>query len=172
MANRSPSLLALLGLLAVAGYQNRDKIGDALKGLQNNAGGSQQNGGLEAAGMGGLGGILGGLGDLFSGKPGSGNILTGGLQDLLDNFKDNGQAETADSWTTPGVPTRGLSPNEVEAALGRDTLAQLASTTGLSYDDLLQRLSTTIPEAVDKLTPDGRFPQNDEEARESFFRPL
>jgi len=172
MANRTPSLVALLGLLAVAGYQNRDKIGDALKGLQSNAGGAGEPGGAAAAGLGGLGGILGGLGDLFNGKPGSENILTGGLKDLLDNFKDNGQAETADSWTTPGVPTKGLSPNEVEAALGRDTLSQLASTTGLSYDELLQRLSTTIPDAVDKLTPDGRFPQNDEEARESFFRTI
>ena len=27
MANRMPSLAALLGLVAVAGYQNRDKIG-------------------------------------------------------------------------------------------------------------------------------------------------
>ena len=28
-----PSMLALLGLLAVAGFQNRDKIADALKGV-------------------------------------------------------------------------------------------------------------------------------------------
>ena len=33
MANRTPSLTALLGLLAIAGYQNRDKIAEMLKGV-------------------------------------------------------------------------------------------------------------------------------------------
>jgi uncharacterized protein YidB (DUF937 family) len=37
---RLPSLAALLGLVAVAGYQNRDKIGEFIKGLgANNPGG-------------------------------------------------------------------------------------------------------------------------------------
>ena len=34
MSNRMPSLAALLGLVAVAGYQNRDKIGDFIKNMQ------------------------------------------------------------------------------------------------------------------------------------------
>lgn len=33
MANRMPSLAALLGLVAIAGYQNRDKIGDFIRGV-------------------------------------------------------------------------------------------------------------------------------------------
>lgn len=165
MANRTPSLMALLGLLAVAGYQNRDKIADAIKGMQTTSGGApgQPQGG-------GLGGILGGLGDLINGKSNGGNVLTGGLNDLIDNFRGNGQAETADSWTTVGVPTKGLTPAEVESAIGKDTLTELATTTGLPYDELLQRLSSTIPHAVDKLTPDGRFPQTDDEARDSLFK--
>ena len=158
---RSPSLVALLGLLAVAGYQNRDKISEALKGIQGSNGGSAQ---------GGLGGVLGGLGDLIGGRSSGGNVLTGGLNDLLDSFRGNGQKDTADSWTTPGVPTKGLSANEVEAAIGKDTLTELAGTTGLSYDELLKRLSSNIPDAVDRLTPEGRFPRSDEEARDSLFR--
>ena len=35
MAKRMPSLVALLGLVAVAGYQNRDKISEFVKGLAN-----------------------------------------------------------------------------------------------------------------------------------------
>ncbi|KKB77130.1 hypothetical protein VW35_15495 [Devosia soli] len=158
---KSPSLVALLGLLAVAGFQHRDKIQDALKGLSNNSGGAGQSGGL--------GGMLGGLGDLINGKPGSGNVLTGGLNDLLDSFRGNGQKETADSWTTVGVPTKGLTPQEVESAIGRDTLTELSQSTGLSYDELVKRLSTNIPDAVDRLTPEGRFPATDDEARRSLF---
>lgn len=158
---RSPSLVALLGLLAVAGYQNRDKISEALKGVQGSTGGS--------AG-GGLGGMLGGLGDLLNSKSGGGNVLTGGLNDLLDSFRGTGQKETADSWTTVGVPTKGLNPQEVEAAIGKDTLTELASSTGLSYEELVKRLSTNIPDAVDRLTLEGKFPSTDEEARDSLFR--
>ena len=33
MSKRLPSLAALLGLVAVAGYQNREKIGEFVKGL-------------------------------------------------------------------------------------------------------------------------------------------
>ncbi|MBN9335330.1 YidB family protein [Devosia sp.] len=166
MANRTPSLMALLGLLAVAGYQHRDKIADALKGMQTNSGAS----GVGGAQAGGLGGILGGLGDLIGGKSNGGNVLTGGLNDLLDNFRGSGQAETASSWTTVGVPTKGLSAQEVESAIGKDTLTELAATTRIPYDELLTRLSTSIPQAVDKLTPDGKFPQSDAEARESLFK--
>ena len=47
-------MLALLGLLAVAGYQNRDKISEALGGLQNRDPNSPEP-------QGGLGGIFNGL---------------------------------------------------------------------------------------------------------------
>ena len=51
MSSGFPSMTALLGLLAVAGYQNRDKIGEWLNGHASN---SPPNG----TGQGGLGGVL------------------------------------------------------------------------------------------------------------------
>lgn len=168
MSRGMPSMMALLGLLAVAGYQNRDKIADALGGL------GRQNGmqpGQGGAGAGGLGGILAGLGDLFGGQSstGAGNTITGGLNDLIDRFKTSGQAETADSWTNMAVPTRGLTPAQVEQAVGADNLAELSERTGLTRDELLQRLATAIPETVDRLTPGGRMP-SEEEARAQLLR--
>lgn len=162
--NRMPSMLALLGLLAVAGYQNREKIGEALKGLQSRtAGGSPAQDGLSN--------ILGGLGEVFSGtgtgsqSSGSPNVLTGGLGDLMDRFRQSGQSETADSWVTMGVPTKGLTPSEVEQAVGNENLTELSKRTGLGYDELLQRLATAIPESVDRLTPGGNMPNSDEDIR-------
>ena len=154
MANRMPSMLALLGLLAVAGYQHRDKIGEALKGLKDRAtppGGTPQDG---------LGGILDGLGGLIGGASGGG--LAGGLGDLMDSFKKAGQGEVADSWVNPDVPTRGLTPSQVEQAIGLNNLNELSRRTGLSHEELLARLSTAIPETVDQLTPNGKFPTEDE----------
>jgi len=176
--NGMPSMLALLGLLAVAGYQNRDKISDALKGLQNrtNPDGTPVQDGLS--------GILGGLGELFGGgspqaagqpapAPGSGNgnghVLTGGLDDLMDSFRKSGQADTADSWVNTNVPTQGLSPSQVEQAVGAENLAELSRRTGLSREDLLERLATTIPAAVDRATPGGNMPASDTEMRDRMF---
>ena len=59
MSRGFPSMTALLGLLAVAGYQNRDKIAEMLGG----AGKAAPAGG----GQGGLGGLLGQLSSSLSG---------------------------------------------------------------------------------------------------------
>ena len=64
--SRLPSMVALLSLLAIAGYQNRDKIGSALNNLQSGSAG------------GGLGGLAGSLGNVLNGSAqGSGGL--GGL---------------------------------------------------------------------------------------------
>ena len=160
-------MLALLGLLAVAGYQNRDKIGAALNGLQNrdpntpesplngiaNSIGGLFSGGAGPQSAGGLSGILDGLG---------GSGLSGGLGDLLNSFKSAGHGTTADSWVTPGVPTQGLTPQQVEEAVGDENLSELTQRTGLSRDELLKRLATTIPSAVDNLTPEGQMPTEEQ----------
>lgn len=175
MANRGmPSMLALLGLLAVAGYQNRDKIGAALNNLGGSLGGGQ--GGAApgtipgAAPSGGLGGLLGGggLGQVLSGLGAGG--LTGGLGDLMNSFRDAGHGNVADSWVKPGVPTQGLTPDQVAQAVGEDNLARLAQQTGLSRDELLKRLASAIPQTVDKLTPNGQMP-TEEQARQTLGIP-
>jgi uncharacterized protein YidB (DUF937 family) len=116
MANKMPSMLALLGLLAVAGYQNRDKISEALKGLKDR---NTTPGG--ATTQDGLGGILDGLGGLLGGAANGGG-LAGGLGDLMDTFKKSGQGDVADSWVNPSVPTKGLTPSQVEQAIGAENL--------------------------------------------------
>ena len=163
-------MLALLGLLAVAGYQNRDKISgaiddlkarspkgpdgspDVLGGLAGSLGGLFGGDG-STSGSGGLGGLLNGLGA---------GGLAGGLNDLLGSFRDAGQNDVADSWVNPAVPTQGLRPDQVEAAIGSENLAELSQRTGLSREELLQRLASAIPETVDRLTPGGQMPTEDE----------
>lgn len=158
MSKGMPSLVALLGLLAVAGYQNRDRIGQAL--------GSLKAGGVQTGQTDGLGGLLSGLGGLF-GEPGtpsaSGeNVLTAGLRDLMNSFKTTGHGDIADSWVKPGVPTQGLTPDQVEHAIGTDNLAEISKRTGIPREELLSRLATAIPETVDRLTPEGEMPSENE----------
>jgi len=44
-------------------------------------------------------------------------------------------------------------------------LNTLSQQTGLSREELLSRLTRELPAAVDKFTPDGRLPTEDEAAR-------
>lgn len=149
-------MVALLGLLAFAGYQNREKIAEMLK----KAGSGDPNS-PPGSGQTGLDGVLSGLGDLIGGGN-TGGTLTGGLGELMDRFRQTGQGETAESWVKPG-PNRGLTPEQVEEAVGANNIAELSVRTGLSREELLERLSTRIPEGVDKLTPEGRMPADDDE---------
>jgi uncharacterized protein YidB (DUF937 family) len=150
-----PSMTALLGLLAVAGYQNRDKLAEMLGGLGQNAQNAQKtsNAGQET----GLGGVLSQLRDSL-GSAGSGGLLSGGLRELVDRFKQGGHAETMDSWVGTG-PNKQIAASQLEQAIGPDVLATLTKQTGLSRDELLARLSRELPEAVDRYTPGGRLPQ-------------
>ena len=172
MAQGFPSMTALLGLLAIAGYQNRDKLAEMLGGAGQNASGapgqgSRQGGlggllggsGQGGSGQGGLGGLLGGLGGM-----GAGGLLSGGLRDLVETFKQNGHGDVAESWVGRG-PNKDVKPHELERAIGPDVLATLSRQTGLSREELLSRLSRELPQAVDKYTPDGRLPSEAEFSR-------
>ncbi|MCG7394891.1 YidB family protein [Microvirga sp. ACRRW] len=148
-----PSMTALLGLLAIAGYQNRDKIADMLRGGQQPATPGQLPDQQAGGGLGGLGGLLGGLG----GAAGAGGLLNGGLGELLDSFRQNGQGDVADSWVGTG-PNKEIEPPQLEQAIGPDVLATLTQQTGLSREEILARLSRELPQAVDQYTPEGRLP--------------
>ena len=153
MSRGFPSMTALLGLLAIAGYQNKDKIAELLRGGQRNPGAvpsqGPQSGSTGGAIPGNLGGMLGGTS--------IGDMLSGGLRDLVDAFKQKGQGEVADSWVSHG-PNKQIAPHQLEQAIGPDVLETLSQQTGLSREELLSRLSRNLPDAVDKYTPEGRIP--------------
>ena len=151
-------MTALLGLLAVAGYQNRDKIAEMLRGVGSdpNAPPGSTAPGATAPQQGGLGGVLSQLGSTLGGA-GAGGFLSGGLSELMDRFKQNGHGDAADSWVSTG-PNKQLPASDLEKAIGPDVLATLSQQTGLSHQELLARLSRELPNAVDKYTPQGRLP--------------
>ena len=156
MSRGMPSMVALLGLLAVAGYQNRDKITEALAGRrQDPVGGPGQNDRQ--------GGMLDKLGGLLGGASG-GSVLSGGLRDLVERFRQSGHGQAADSWVSAG-PNQELRSDQLEQAIGTDALKTLSEHTGLSREELLSRLTQNLPAAVDKFTPAGRLPTEDEAAR-------
>jgi uncharacterized protein YidB (DUF937 family) len=148
MSRGMPSMTALLGMLAIAGYQNRDKLADMFR---NATSGQPASGPKDPSS-----GMLGNLGGLLGGG-GVGSLLSGGIGELLEHFKQNGQGEAAQSWINQG-PNREVTPPELQQAIGPDVLQKLEQQTGLSQQEMLDRLSRELPTAVDKYTPDGRLP--------------
>jgi uncharacterized protein YidB (DUF937 family) len=120
------------------------------------------NAGLPGGDMGGgLGDLLkGGLGGLLAGGA-AGSVISGGLGDLLKQFQQNGQGDTANSWVGKGE-NKPIAPGDLANALGADQIDSLASQTGLPRDDLLSGLSRYLPGVIDHLTPEGRLPTEEE----------
>jgi uncharacterized protein YidB (DUF937 family) len=146
----SPITMALLGLLAYKTMKGKN-LTDMFGG---NASG--QGGGLGGLLQGGLGGLLGG--------GAAGGILSGGLGDLLKQFQNHGMGDKAESWVSTGQ-NKQIQPNELERALGEERIAWLMQQTGMSREELLAGLSQELPQAVDKLTPEGRLPTEQEAQR-------
>ena len=106
MSRGFPSMTALLGMLAIAGYQNRDKIAEMLRGMgQSSPGGAAE---------GGIGRLLSHLKSSLGGA-GAGGILGGGLGELVDRFKQSGHGDTAESWVKTG-PNKQCTPAQLGAS--------------------------------------------------------
>ena len=157
MSDGYPSLTALLGLVAIAGYQNKDKIAEWFGGGKDEPAAAGQPGaqGRDQS-PGALGGLLQSLGGAGGGAN-AGSFLNSGLGEMLERFQANGHGAAAQSWVNQG-PNQPIASQQLEQAIGPNVLDALAQRTGLSRDELLSRLSRNLPEAIDRYTPDGRVP--------------
>ena len=79
----------------------------------------------------------------------------GGVQGLVDQFKQQGLGATINSWVGSGQNDP-ITPEQVHQAVGLDLMKELAAKAGMSPDDLAKKLATVLPTAVDKLTPAGK----------------
>ncbi len=132
--SKLPNLTALLGLVAIAGYQNRDKISSFVQGLT----------GHGAA-------VPSATGEVTP------SAVTGGLNELITKLTQGGLGAAATSWIGTGA-NHSVSTTQLEQALGPDILNSIAAKTGVPADQLLQKLSAILPQVVDHLTPAGKLP--------------
>jgi uncharacterized protein YidB (DUF937 family) len=109
--------------------------------------------------MGLLDGILGGfIGGEMASMVNRLIAEQGGISAIVSKFQQAGLGPTVQSWISTG-PNAPVSPAQVHQALGPDLLQQLAAKTGLSQQDLEEKLSQILPGVVDHLTPDGVVPK-------------
>ena len=170
----SPIMMALLGLVAYKAVKSMGGQPVARAG----AGGPLPSGGSVTANQqgGGIGDILGGL---LGGKPASvpasnvganpnaslkdllpgglgellggaaaGTAISGGLGALIKEFQQGGLGQAAQSWIGTG-PNQRIASNDLERALGSDTLNALSKQTGVAREDLLAGLTQHLPDLID-----------------------
>jgi len=142
----SPIMVGLMGLLAYRTLKGKGRLADML-------GTNQTSSGVGNAPAGG--GLTGAL---------AGGSLGAGLKDLLDRFRQSGHDDKVQSWVSTGANQQ-IAPNEIEQALGEERIQWLVEQTGMPRDQLLHGLSGELPQAIDKLTPDGRLPTDEELSR-------
>jgi uncharacterized protein YidB (DUF937 family) len=136
----SPITLRLLGLLAYPTFKKKAH--------------SMPNPPTVLSGSGS--GLLAWLGGALSAGAG-GQILSGGLQELINRLAQNGHGGMASSWVGNG-PNQPIFAADLEKVAGSETLEALARELGISHSALLDRLTKELPQTVDPLTPQGRVP--------------
>ncbi len=92
----------------------------------------------------------------FLGGAGAG----GGLQGLIQSFKDKGLGDIVSSWISTGQNLP-IDPEQMRNGLGSDFIGQLAAKVGLPADVATSQLTQLLPTLVDNLTPDGKVPESD-----------
>jgi uncharacterized protein YidB (DUF937 family) len=108
--------------------------------------------------MGLLDGVVGGLVGAEMASVVNGLIAKhGGVQGIVSQLESQGLGGVAKSWVGNG-PNQGISADQIHQAFGADTIRALAAQAGLSPQELAGKLSTLLPQVVDKLTPNGQLP--------------
>jgi uncharacterized protein YidB (DUF937 family) len=120
-------------------------------------------------------GILGSLLGKFGGKIKTGNPLIdavlpmllgkgggaaaglGGLGGIMGKFSAAGLGDKAASWQGTGANAQ-ISGDELESALGKDALGDIAAKSGMSPDAAKGGLAKLLPGLVDQMTPGGSMP--------------
>ena len=102
------------------------------------------NAGAGGATPGNLGGILGGAS--------VGDMLSGGLRELMDAFKQKGQGDTADSWVARG-PNKQIAPPQLEQAIGADCCKLCPSKPGCRAKKSLQDSPKICPTRSTNIPP-------------------
>jgi uncharacterized protein YidB (DUF937 family) len=148
----SPMMKALMLALAAKAYHDyRNRSVQPSGPIPSGAGPGPSGGGGLGGLLGGLGGggLAGGLGGLLAGLGGA-----GALGGLVDQFRQRGFGNQVDSWVGTGQ-NQPIAPDQLDQAVGSDTIDQLSRQFQMPRQQLLSELSNELP-------PEGQIPDDAE----------
>ena len=106
------------------------------------------------------GGTAGNQGNLLTSVLGMLNSPeTGGLGGLVQKMIAGGLQEQVASWIGTGsnLPVSG---DQLQSILGSSFVQDIATKLGINVADVSGGLANLLPTVIDKLTPDGKLPEN------------
>ncbi len=83
-----------------------------------------------------------------------------GLMDLIGGLNEAGAPDQTTSWMGAG-PNQPVAADQVKDALGRSRSESIADALDTTPDAVAAGLARILPTVVDRLTPDGRYPDRD-----------
>jgi len=89
------------------------------------------------------------------------NPQTGGLQGLIQTFKEKGLGDAVSSWVSTGE-NQPVSGDQIQHALGGNFIQQIGEQLGSSKSEVSGGLANLLPEIIDKLTPNGSLPESNQ----------
>jgi uncharacterized protein YidB (DUF937 family) len=89
------------------------------------------------------------------------NPETGGLQGLIKTFQEKGLGNAIASWVGTGQ-NQAIAGDQIQQVLDNGQLQQLAQKFGLSPETVSSDLANILPQVIDKLTPNGQLPENNQ----------
>jgi uncharacterized protein YidB (DUF937 family) len=79
----------------------------------------------------------------------------GGLGGLLDKLKASGLGDAVSSWVGTG-DNQTVPANQLESAIGADTISQIIAKLGVTKEQASSLLARYLPMVIDRLTPHGK----------------
>ena len=95
----------------------------------------------------------------------------GGMNAVLDKFRQKGMQRQAQSWMSTGE-NQPIDEQSVEQVVGQQELREMAQRLGVPEQEVAQAFAEIMPEMVDKLTPEGQLPQEADEVIEESRQTL
>jgi len=83
----------------------------------------------------------------------------GSVGNLLGQLQQGGLGNEVASWLSNGE-NRAISPDQLRNALGGQHLQQMSQASGLPLDSLLSMLARQLPQAVDRMSPNGTLDES------------
>jgi uncharacterized protein YidB (DUF937 family) len=87
------------------------------------------------------------------------NQQAGGLEGFVRSFARKGLGDVVSSWISMG-PNLPVSGEQIQSVLGSDTVNLIGQIEGVAPDVARSILAQVLPGIVDKLTPEGKIPEN------------
>ncbi len=82
----------------------------------------------------------------------------GGLEGMASTLKEKGLADAVHSWIGTGE-NQSVTPQQMHSALGSQKLEELAKESGMTTEQVASELSSTLPQVMDRLSPQGTLPR-------------